>query len=241
MNRFVFTARAQYRVEIDEHWQVKGGFDVERQSSDVETTVGIGAGGDLLRQPRVMGVFTGTFVGGGVLLRAVDGGGRRSRRHLAPRARASPSPRSTRASRSASRPSSRSPCEAPPGLAHQAPMLLISLPVTDVGALKSGLQEVGQFSLGAVGKLPWLGLELSGDVFLNHIFQARERSLSEFVTGISSLDDRYSGNRYGRAYGLELMLRLPAAGPALRLALVFVDAQRAAAALRHLQRGSDRR
>jgi hypothetical protein len=91
-------------------------------------------------------------------------------------------------------------------------MLLISLPVTDVGAIASGLQEVGQFSLGAVGKLPWLGLELSGDVFFNHIFQARERSLAEFVTGISSLDDRFSGNRYGNAYGLELMLRLPQQG-----------------------------
>jgi len=98
------------------------------------------------------------------------------------------------------------------GLAHQAPMLLISLPVSDTAALRTGLQEVGQFSVGAVGTPPWGGLELSGDVFYNHIFQARERSLIEFATGVSSIDDRYGGNRWGRAYGLELMLRLPQQG-----------------------------
>jgi hypothetical protein len=95
------------------------------------------------------------------------------------------------------------------GLAHQAPMLLISLPISDTAALRSGLQEVAQFSLGATGTLPGLGLEISGEVFYNHLFQARERSIIEFVTGGSTLDDRLSGNRWGRAYGLELMLRLP--------------------------------
>lgn len=98
------------------------------------------------------------------------------------------------------------------GLAHQAPMLLLSLPVSDTAALSTGLHEVGQFSLGAVGKLPWLDLEVSGDVFYNHIFQARERSITEFLTGLSSVDDRFSGNRWGRAYGLEVMVRLPQQG-----------------------------
>lgn len=211
LHRFVLTGRASYRVEWGEHFQLKGGFDVERQLSDVETTVGIGSGGDLLRQPRVMGVFTGTFLEAAFFSEkwTVVGGVRVDTWHLAPSyTLTSVDPRLELRFK---------PLEAltlrgTAGLAHQAPMLLISLPVTDVGALRGGLQEVAQFSVGAVGKLPFFGLELSGDVFLNHIFQARERSLAEFVTGISSLDDRFSGNRIGRAYGLELMLRLPQQG-----------------------------
>jgi len=211
MNRFIVTGRASYRLELGEHWQVKLGFDVERQVSDVETTIGIGGGGDLLRQPRVMGVFTGTFVEAAYFSDkwTVVGGARLDTWHLAPSyTLASVDPRLE----VRFKPIEPLTLRGTAGLAHQAPMLLISLPVTDVGALRDGLQEVGQFSVGAVGKLPWFGLEVSGDVFLNHIFQARERSLSEFVTGVSSLDDRFSGNRWGRAYGLELMVRLPQQG-----------------------------
>ncbi|MDP1823649.1 MAG: TonB-dependent receptor [Archangium sp.] len=211
LNRFIATGRATYRLEFGEHWQVKAGFDVERQVSDVETTIGIGAGGDLLRQPRVMGVFTGTFLEAAFFSEqwTVVAGVRVDTWHLAPSfTLASVDPRFE----VRFKPIEALTLRGTAGLAHQSPMLLISLPVTDVGALRTGLQEVGQFSVGAVGKLPWFGMELSGDVFLNHIFQARERSLAEFVTGISSLDDRFSGNRYGRAYGLELMLRLPQQG-----------------------------
>lgn len=220
LNRFIWTARAQYRMELGEHFQLKAGVDLERQVSDVETTVGIGAGGDLLKQPRVQGTFTGTFVEGAFFSRqwTVVAGARVDTWHLAPDfLSASVDPRLevrfkpwAQEGVSAGLPTLTFRGSA--GLAHQAPMLLISLPVTDAGALKTGLQEVGQFSLGAVGTLPWLGLEVSGDVFYNHIFQARERSLAEFVTGISSLDDRYAGNRWGRAYGAELMVRLPQQG-----------------------------
>ena len=208
LDRFIWTARAQYRLDLGEHAQLKAGFDVERQVSDVETTIGIGAGGDLLRQPRVMGVFTGSFLEAAFFFKpfTVVTGVRVDTWHLAPGfTLASVDPRLE--VRAEPWPFLRFRGSA--GLAHQAPMLLISLPVTDAGALRDGLQEVGQFSVGAVGKLPWLDLEVSGDVFYNHIFQARERSLGEFVTGISSLDDRYAGNRWGRAYGLELMVRLP--------------------------------
>lgn len=211
LNRFVVTGRATWRVELGEHWQVKAGFDVERQVSDVESSLGIGAGGDLLRQPRVMGVFTGSFLEAAFFSEqwTAVAGVRVDTWHLAPSfTMVSADPRLE----VRFKPIEPLTLRGTAGLAHQAPMLLISLPVTDVGALKTGLQEVGQFSLGAVGRLPVFDLELSGDVFLNHIFQARERSLAEFVTGISSLDDRFSGNRYGRAYGLELMLRLPQQG-----------------------------
>lgn len=211
LNRFIVTGRTTYRLDLGTNWQAKIGFDVERQTTDVETTVGIGGGGDLLRQPRNMGLFTGSFLEAAYLGEqwTVVAGVRVDTWHLYPSYTiASVDPRLE----VRFKPIQQLMLRGNAGLAHQSPMLLISLPVTDVGALKSGLHEVGQFSLGGVATLPWLGMELSVDGFYNHIFQARERSLSEFVTGISSLDDRYSGNRWGRAYGLEVMLRLPQQG-----------------------------
>ena len=209
-DRFIWTGRATYRVPFGEHFQLKAGFDFERQLSNVENTANIGSP-DLLKQPTVLGVFTGTFLEGALFHGpwTVVAGARVDTWHQAPSfTLASIDPRLD--VRFQALPSLE--LHASAGLAHQAPMLLISLPVTDAGALKTGLQEVGQFSLGAQGTLPWFNLQLSGEVFYNHLFQVRERSLSEFVTGISSLDDRYNGNRQGRAYGLELMLRLPQEG-----------------------------
>lgn len=211
LDRFTWTGRASYRVDVNEHLQVKVGFDFERQLSDIENTVGVGTGGDVLRQPRVMGVFTGTFAEAAFFWGqwTVVGGVRVDTWHLPPDfTLISSDPRLD----VRFKPFETLTFRASAGLVHQAPMLLLSLPVSDTAALKSGLHEVGQFSLGAVGVLPWGGLELSGDVFYNHIFQARERSVLEFATGISSLDDRFIGARWGRAYGLELMLRLPQQG-----------------------------
>ncbi len=210
LNRFLATGRAQYRVELGEHWQFKVGFDVERQVSETETSSGIGAGGDLLRQPRAFGTFTGTFVEAAFFHSGwtVVAGARLDTWHLAPDfTLVSAEPRLEVRYKALESLTLRGTA----GLAHQAPMLLLSLPISDVAALEDGLHQVGQFSVGAVARLPF-DLELSADVFLNHIFQARERSLTEFVTGISSLDDRFAGNRMGRAYGLELMLRLPQQG-----------------------------
>jgi TonB family protein len=210
LNRFLATGRALYRVELGEHWQLKAGFDVERQVSETETTAGIGAGGDLLRQPRAFGTFTGTFLEAAFFHSGwtVVAGARLDTWHLAPNFTiASAEPRLE----VRYQPLESLTLRGTAGLAHQAPMLLLSLPISDVAALQSGLHQVGQFSVGAVGRLPG-NIEVSGDLFLNHIFQARERSLTEFVTGVSSLDDRFAGSRMGRAYGLELMVRLPQQG-----------------------------
>lgn len=211
LDRFIWAARASYRVELGEHVQLKAGFDVERQTSGIQTAFGPENQADLLRQPNVMGVFTGSFVEAAYLSKqwSIVAGVRVDTWHLPPSLTlVSADPRLD----VRFKPSESLTIRGSAGLAHQAPMLLLSLPVADTAALSTGLQEVGQFSLGAVGKLPWLDLELSGDVFYNHIFQARERSISEFLSGVSSVDDRYSGNRWGRAYGLELMLRLPQQG-----------------------------
>ncbi len=207
LDRFLWTGRINYRVELGEHLQLKAGFDFERQISDVKNTLGIGTG-DILKQPRVMGVFTGSFVEAAFFSKqwTIVAGARIDTWHLPPTTTlVSADPRVD----VRFKPVEALTLQASAGLAHQSPMLLVSLPISDTAALGSGLQEVGQFSLGASGTLPWLNLELSGSVFYNHIFQARERSLLEFTTGISSIDDRYGGNRWGRAYGLELMVRLP--------------------------------
>lgn len=209
-DRFIWAGRATYRVPFGEHFQLKAGFDFERQASNVENSAAIGSG-DLLKQPSVLGVFTGTFLEGALFAGPVTvvAGARVDTWHLVPGfTLASVDPRLD--VRWQALPSLE--LHASAGLAHQAPMLLISLPVTDAGALKGGLQEVGQLSLGAQSTLPWFNLQLSGNVFYNHLFQARERSLVEFISGISSVDDRFNGNRWGRAYGLELMLRLPQEG-----------------------------
>ncbi len=207
LDRFLWTGRISYRVELGEHVQLKAGFDFERQVSDVENTAGIGSE-DVLKQPRVMGVFTGSFVEAAFFSKQWTWvvGVRVDTWHLPPDfTLVSADPRVD----VRFKPIDALTLRASAGLAHQAPMLLLSLPVSDTAALRSGLQEVAQFSLGAVGTLPGLGLEISGDGFYNHIFQARERSIIQFVTGGSTLDDRLSGNRWGRAYGLELMVRLP--------------------------------
>ena len=207
LERFLWTGRINYRVELGEQWQLKAGLDFERQVSEVTNTVGLGTG-DILKRPTVMGVFTGSFVEAAFFSKqwTVVAGMRVDTWHLPPDfTLASVDPRFD----VRYKPIEALTLRGSAGLAHQAPMLLISLPVSDTAALRDGLQEVAQFSLGAVGTLPWLGLELSGDVFYNHLFQARERSIIQFVTGGSTLDDRLSGNRWGRAYGLELMLRLP--------------------------------
>ena len=211
LDRFLWTGRISYRADVGEHLQLKAGFDFERQVSEVQNSAGIGTGGDLLTQPRVMGVFTGSFLEAAFFSKqwTVVAGVRVDTWHLPPDfTLVSADPRLE----ARFKPIDSLTLRGSAGLAHQAPMLLVSLPISDTAALKTGLQEVGQFSLGAVGTLPWLGLELSGDVFYNHLFQARERSLTEFATGVSSIDDRYGGNRWGRAYGLELMLRLPQQG-----------------------------
>lgn len=211
LERFTWAARTSYRIEFGPHFQLKAGFDIERQHSDVTTTLGPANEANPLRQPNVMGVFTGSFLEAAFFASqwSIVAGVRVDTWHLPPDLTLiSADPRLDvrfKASESLT-------LRASAGMAHQAPMLLISLPVSDTAALSTGLQEVGQFSLGAVGLLPWFGLEVSGDVFYNHIFQARERSITEFITGISTVDDRISGNRWGRAYGAELMVRLPQQG-----------------------------
>ncbi len=97
------------------------------------------------------------------------------------------------------------------GVAHQAPSLLLPLPVSDFGALERGLQEEVHTSVGGEWTSPW-SVKVQADAFLNLIPKARERSILEYLANVETVDSRYQGSRTGRAVGLELMLRLPERG-----------------------------
>ena len=68
---------------------------------------------------------------------------------------------------------------------------------------------MAQISTGVEVSLPY-GVRVSVDGFYNDMLSARERSLQQFATGLTTLDDRLADKRTGRAYGLELMVRAPA-------------------------------
>ncbi|MBK7857084.1 MAG: TonB-dependent receptor [Archangiaceae bacterium] len=207
MSRLTAGGRLRYRFEKGP-LQVKVGADLERQQSDIGLELRTAS--SLFTVPRTLGVFGGAFAE----LAFVEGpltvvaGVRGDSYLLAPSLyRFSVDPRLEARYRL-------TPwlmAHAGAGLFHQAPLLLINLPVTDAAALADGLHEVAQLSAGVEVRLPW-GLELHLDGFYNALLAARERSLQQFASGISTLDDRLAATRTGRSYGLEVMLRAPAKG-----------------------------
>jgi len=95
------------------------------------------------------------------------------------------------------------------GLAHQAPTVLINLPVSDLAGLRDGLQEALKFDVGADAQLPF-GLEASASVYWNQLTRPIEYSLEDLINDRVRLGA--STSTQGRAYGLELMLRKRAEG-----------------------------
>ncbi len=207
MNRFTVAGRVRYRLEHGPV-QLKLGADLERQLSDIGIEVALAA--SPFQVPRTLGVFGGAFVELALTegpLTAVAGV-RGDTFHLAPSTwAASVDPRLELKLKAHERVTA----HAGAGLFHQAPLLLINLPVTDAAALDDGLHTVAQASVGVEVQLP-LGLQLQLDGFYNSLIAARERSLQQFASGLSTLDDRLAASRTGRAYGLEVMLRAPAKG-----------------------------
>lgn len=207
MNRFTAGGRLRYRLEKGPV-QLKLGADIERQQSDISLEVAMSA--SPFQVPRTLGVFGGAFLE----LALTEGpftavaGVRGDTFHLAPsKWQASVDPRLELRLRAHERVTA----HAGAGLFHQAPLLLINLPVTDAAAIGDGLHTVAQLSAGVEVQLP-LGLQLQLDGFYNDLVAARERSLQQFATGLTTLDDRLAASRTGRAYGLEVMLRAPAKG-----------------------------
>lgn len=93
------------------------------------------------------------------------------------------------------------------GLFHQAPTVLLQLPVMDLSGLRYGLQEGMQFDVGAEWR-PHTAWELSADVFYNPMPRTVEFSLQQLIDlrrrgGVAAADPAGSGE----AFGLELMAR----------------------------------
>jgi len=210
MKRWLVSGRALYRWEISKRWQLKAGADLERQDSAFELTQTISPDSSLFLQPHAIGVFAGgwaelAFFEGPL---ALVGGLRADNYKLAHgRDSVGVDPRLTARYALGEALTLR----AGAGLFHQAPTVLLSLPVTDVAGLSAGLQEAWQFEVGAEWKLPWWGLELSGTAFYDPITRSIEKSLRQLTLGENTLDDQLLVRR-GNSYGLELMLRLAPKG-----------------------------
>jgi hypothetical protein len=96
------------------------------------------------------------------------------------------------------------------GLAHQAPTVLINVPIADLAGLRDGVQQGARFELGADVQLP-LSLEASGSLFYNPLFSAIEYSLEDLLSNRQRAGAT-AGPIPGRAYGVEVMLRRRAQG-----------------------------
>jgi TonB family protein len=215
LGRFLLSARAQWRVELPANLALRFAGDVERQvarterTSDASDASGGESGAALASPPGVLGVLAGLSaeaswnperlaVVAGLRLASFHAQGGVQRWGLEPRlsARFAVTDALT--------------VKAGAGLFHQPPTLLLNLPISDLAALGDGLQETVHLALGVEAKL-WGGVELGLEGFFNPMTQVREKSLPEFLSGSTSYLDKNSA-RYGRSYGLEVLLRAPARG-----------------------------
>ena len=209
LNRFILSARAQWWVELAEHLSLRVAGDIERQVAGLDNTTSISPGAEVVHQPAVMGVISGLSVetSWNPSRLALVVGLRGASYHAQPDVQFwALEPRlSARFAVTDSL-----TLKGGAGLFHQPPTLLLSLPISDLASLKDGLQETIHLALGAEARLFW-GLELGVEGFFNPMTQVREKSLAQFVTGNSTYEDKH-GASFGRAYGLEVLLRAPAGG-----------------------------
>ncbi len=89
-------------------------------------------------------------------------------------------------------------------LVHQAPTVLLNLPVTDLAGLRDGLQEAVKVEAGVDLQLPF-DFEASGSVYWNQVTRPIEYSLEDLINNRTRLGATVA--KSGRGYGLELMLR----------------------------------
>lgn len=89
-------------------------------------------------------------------------------------------------------------------LVHQAPTVLLNLPVTDLAGLRDGLQQAVKTEVGLDAQLPF-DFEASGSLFWNQITRPIEYSLEDLLSNRARLGAAAAGQ--GRAYGLEVMVR----------------------------------
>jgi len=209
LGRFILSARAQWWVELAEHLSLRVAGDLERQVASIDNTTTISPGAEVVHQPAVMGVISGVSaeVSWSPSRLALVAGLRGASFHAQPGVQFwALEPRlSARFALT-----DFLTLKGGAGLFHQPPTLLLSLPISDLASLKDGLQETIHLALGAEARLFW-GLELGVEAFFNPMTQVREKSLTQFITGNSTYEDKH-GASFGRAYGLEVLLRSPARG-----------------------------
>jgi hypothetical protein len=204
-------ARARFSRALEGGVSLDVGADVDRQDVSLELerdpVVAVGAASSL-REPKTTGTLAGAFadvawtrrglvLGAG--LRAdvfsLDAGPTHLRAE--PRLSARWTPVAWLTLRGAA------------GLAHQAPTVLLNLPVSDLPGLRDGVQRGARFEAGADAQGP-LGLSLSTSVFFNPVFDAIEYSLEDLLTNRARAGQQVGVP--GRAYGLEVLLRKRADG-----------------------------
>ncbi|WP_338868722.1 TonB-dependent receptor domain-containing protein [Myxococcus stipitatus] len=94
------------------------------------------------------------------------------------------------------------------GLFHQAPTVLVHMPVMDTSALRHGLQEGIQFDVGAEWK-PHEAWEFNADVFYNPLRRSVEFDIQQALNRRRGGASGSSPTASGDAYGFELMARHP--------------------------------
>ncbi len=211
--RSVLQARARWTGTIFERLSLDTGLDVDRQdvslTAERAPTIAVGAATSL-REPRTVGTLAGVFLEGGLTFREwtvtlglrgdaflLDGGP--SRFSVEPRLTVKRPLTPWLGMRAAA------------GLAHQSPTVLINLPISDLAALRDGLQSGARFEVGADATLPF-SLEASTSLFYNPLFSAIESSLEDLFTNRARLGQAQASGVPGRAYGVELLLRRRAQG-----------------------------
>lgn len=221
-----FITKATWRAELSEDWHVTAGGSWDHLRAGLfQSTSFTPTGGPTVSkvtdEPIAVGNFFGAWADAtftGVKGLSVTAGVRFDHLHLVPRIdQDSADPRISARYELTDTVAVR----ASAGIYHQPPTFLISLPVVDLAAVRFGLQEVAQTSVGMTWKL-WRELELSADAYVNPMQRTLELGLFDDEQFDLEVPGRESGgeglvppaaqSRPGLAYGLDLMLRWPMKG-----------------------------
>lgn len=214
-----FSARASWRYAMGEHWTFTSGLDLEQRRAtsalsytrhDINPTTGEPTPVVLsFEDPLTIGLFAGGYASAAwepTKKWTITGGLRADSYHLVPGIeRAGVEPRLTARYLL----TDALALKAGGGIVHQAPTVLINVPLLDIAGLKWGLQEARQVDAG----VEWTvipGFEVDADAYFTDIPSAIEFDLADLLRNqnLSPLIAQSLIHR-GRSYGLELLVRHP--------------------------------
>ena len=210
-----YAARLQWTLPISAQLTLSAGADASHQRSDSSLFAGVAADpsdpageGDGFRVDRALGTFTGAWLQ--AIWRPVPGlmvvpGLRLDGYHLFGNdTLAALDPRLT--VRHALTDSVT--LKGGAALLHQAPTVLLPLPLVDVAGLAYGLQESAQVDVGAEwAVMP--GMEVGVDAYVTRLTRAVEFDPMDLYRGRRQAISGYEPGTEGRAWGVELMVRHP--------------------------------